>query len=574
MSRKAEFRSASREPISDALARARERFRQDVAAQLRIVADKAGLAAIVTVDQERVVLAFDEALRDGSLPRVIAAFNDDGDGEHDVDRLTLSVETAESRTTLLTLVWRDDPGLDERTALEYRLAELEARTDERVALSTRGLNAAADVRTGRYATGDVIRGLADDLKSAAAQASQALERSQGLVSIGRPLQALADEPDRGERFEDRGRHVSEAPPVGDNELQLANVSEFMISALLQAMQRDLAEAENHFVGPGVAASARGRFGRGMEWAMLGTAYGVEAQTNQIAVSSFLGSEAASWLYGLVGPVLIGGLASVSKSKVGKSAAYGLMMSWAMAMATITASERELLDRAQGFFPKQADVLRYEHAVGSARVRKEAADAELNRLNAPVKEPSALLADAKKRWQAEEMKRAAQREAELREKDRERARKMVIDAGVALNREELHLRNAMQNDPSRAWAWWTLFSIFAVINLAGPLAISRVLERWRAEHTEAEVSAKVGHQKKSMMASLRGSRSAQTAHAMLLIPTLLDRLKRDGVAPEVIARLDLGDISQKAAERFDRGINGTRVRRSLFGPRGPAEGPPG
>jgi hypothetical protein len=242
------------------------------------------------------------------------------------------------------------------------------------------------------------------------------------------------------------------------------------------------------------------------------------------------------------------------------------------MATITASEQGFLDRAQGFFPKQAGVLTKEHTVAAARVRKEAAEAELDRLNAPLKETSSLLADAKKRWQATEITREARHERELREKDRAQARQAAVMAGVALNDEELHLRRAMLNDPSRALAWWTLFAIFGVINLAGPLAISRVLERWRADHAEVEAGAKEGHRKKSAAALLRRSRSAQTAHAMLLIPALLDSLKRDGVGPEVLAGLDLSDISRKAAERFDRSINGKRARRSLFGPRGPAEGP--
>jgi len=60
--------------------------------------------------------------------------------------------------------------------------------------------------------------------------------------------------------------------------------------------------------------------------------------------------------------------------------------------------------------------------------------------------------------------------------------------------------------------------------------------------------------------------------MLLLPALLHDLHRDGVAPEVMAGLDLGEISQKAAERFDRGVNGARAARGLFGLRGPAEGP--
>lgn len=92
----------------------------------------------------------------------------------------------------------------------------------------------------------------------------------------------------------------------------------------------------------------------------------------------------------------------------------------------------------------------------------------------------------------------------------------------------------------------LFAIFGVINLAGPLAIARVLEQWRSDHTEAAASARDGHRKKSEAALLRGSRSAQKAHAMLLLPALLDGLKREGVAPKVIAGLDLGEISQKAA----------------------------
>ena len=60
--------------------------------------------------------------------------------------------------------------------------------------------------------------------------------------------------------------------------------------------------------------------------------------------------------------------------------------------------------------------------------------------------------------------------------------------------------------------------------------------------------------------------------MLLLPALLDELKRGGVASEVIARLDLGEISQKAAERFDRGVNRQWATRRLFGLRGPDEGP--
>lgn len=538
-----------------------------------MAAVKAGRAASVTLDGEHAVLELAATDPHGAPLQVIAAFNDDRDAKPGAsEQVSVRVETGEEQGALLTLAWRDDPDVDEGTALESRLAELEARTDERLPLEHRGLNASADVRSGRYAKGDVIRQLAGDLKRAVPHPPPAPKQSHALVAVERPRPVLARAPDRVERIEDNGRRAPEAPPAGDAETPRANVSELLISSLMRAMQHELAEAESHFVGPGVSASVRGRLGRVMEWAMLGTAYGVEAKTNQIAVASILGSGAASWLYGLVGPVLIGGLAALSKSKLGKGAAYGLLMSWALAMASITASDKSYLDRAQGYFPKEAVVLAHEQAGGAARVRKEAAEAEVKRLSAPVKGASELLADAKKRWQAAEIERAAKREAELREKARAQARQAATEAGLALNEEELRLQQVMLSDPSRAWAWGVLFAIFAVINLAGPLAITRVLEQWRADHGEAQAIARDAHRKKSAAALLRGSRSAQQAHAMLLLPALIDASKRDGVTPELIAGLDLVEISRNAAERFDRGVNGKRAVRRLFGLRGPAAGP--
>lgn len=155
---------------------------------------------------------------------------------------------------------------------------------------------------------------------------------------------------------------------------------------------------------------------------------------------------------------------------------------------------------------------------------------MKRLGAPLREASELLAEAENRWQAAEIRRAAERESALREKDRAKARQAAIDAGVLLNAEELSLRDALLNDHSRAFAWWTLFAIFGVINLAGPLAIARVLEQWRADHTHAEAIARDGHRTRSAAALLRGSRSAQKAHAMLLLPALLEDLKRGGGSP--------------------------------------------
>jgi hypothetical protein len=237
--------------------RARGRFRQDVAGQLQMVAEKAGLAATVTLDHERAVLEFDETRSDGALPRVIAAFDDNSAAASGCSEwMTLLADTGEERTALLSLGWRDDPALDEEARLQQRLAELETRTDERLPLESRGLNAQADERVGRYGRGDAIPLLAADLKRAAGRAQPAPpEQSHALVAIeGSPL-VLPRAPIRGEQSEDSRQS---APRAGDIEMQRANVSELLIATLMQAVQRDLAEAESHFVGPGVAASARER----------------------------------------------------------------------------------------------------------------------------------------------------------------------------------------------------------------------------------------------------------------------------------------------------------------------------
>ena len=194
------------------------------------------------------------------------------------------------------------------------------------------------------------------------------------------------------------------------------------------------------------------------------------------------------------------------------------------------------------------MLSYEQAVGATRLTKDAADAELKRLNAPVKETSALLADARRRWQAKEIARAAGEESAKREQDRKQARQTAIDAAVALSQHELRLREALQADPSRSWAWGSLFALIAIINLVAPLAISRVLEQWRADGPRERAGASEDHQKKTAAQLLRSSHPAQATHAMLRLTALLDDMHRNDVAPALFAGLDLAHISAHAARR--------------------------
>src|SRR5262245_47956869 len=166
--------------------RARGRFRQDVADQLQMAAGRAGLAATVTLEHDRAVLEVDAPVSDGSLARIVAAFRNEKDREPG-DAVTLFVEMGDERTTLLDLAWRDDPGLGEEAALQQRLAELKTRTDERLPLDRRGLNATADVRTGPYAKGEVARQLAGDLKRAAS-AAPGPSRALVVVEERRPVE--------------------------------------------------------------------------------------------------------------------------------------------------------------------------------------------------------------------------------------------------------------------------------------------------------------------------------------------------------------------------------------------------
>ena len=186
-------------------------------------------------------------------------------------------------------------------------------------------------------------------------------------------------------------------------MSTAAVSERLIAAVLQSMQEELREHEARFAGAGLTSSAKARVSDAMEWAMLGVAYGVEAKTNPAAMASIFKTAGASWLYGLVGPVLIGGLASLSRTKSEKGAALALMACWALAMATITASDKAYLDGAQEWFPKGAVVLAHEKALAAAKQDQAGAEQELARLDGkPGDGTAALIVDAKKRWQAKKL----------------------------------------------------------------------------------------------------------------------------------------------------------------------------
>jgi hypothetical protein len=557
--------SANSLETARAIERHRTAFREDVAEQLRFAAERAGLSSSVTASEAKIVLEIAGSGSDGDGLRVVASFNDAREGVPGwVDWLTLLAETAEGRTPLLTLAWREDEGLSGEENLRRCLAEWEARVDLDLPLERRGLNAKADVRTGRYGRGSVLGALLRDLQFASG-ATMGHEPHAVALRV-EPLTTLRRKSPSAEALpviEVSAEPVS--PPAQIlNPMSAAAVSERLIAAVLQSMQKELHDHEARFAGAGLTSSAKARVSDAIEWAMLGVAYGVEAKTNQAAMASIFKTAGASWLYGLVGPVLIGGLASLNRTKSEKGAALALMACWALAMATITASDKTYLDGAQEWFPKGAAVLAHEKALAAAKQDRDGAEKELARLDGkPEDGTAALIADAKKRWQAKELAALEERRKRDRETQRVAAAEQVKQAKDCVLSENFALRQAVDSDASRQWAWRSLFLIFGVINFAGPFAISRVLEKWRTDHGTAKKDAQDNHKFREAGAALRHNRATQKARAMLLLPAALSELVEEGIAAGVLARLDQVDVAEKAAERFDRSVNRQKYSRSVL-----------
>jgi hypothetical protein len=548
-----------------AIERHRAAFREDVTEQLRLAPERAGLSSSVTANEAKIILEIAANGPHGEGLRIVASFNDAREAMPGwVDWVTLSAETVEGRTPLLTLAWRDDEGLSGEENLRRRLLEWEARIDRDLPLDRRGLNAKADVRTGRYARGSVVGALVRDLQSAPGAAMG--HEPHAVALRAEPVTALRRESQstRALPVIEVGAEQVSLPARIVSPMSAAALSERLIAAVLQTMQKELAGHDARFAGAGVASSAKARISDAMELAMLGVAYGVEAKTNQAAMASIFKTAGASWLYGLVGPVLIGGLASLSRTKSEKGAALALMACWALAMATITASDKGYLDGAQEWFPKGAAVLAHEKALAAAKQDQDGAERELSRLDGkPEDGTAALILDAKKRWQARKLAEMEERRQKDRETQRVAAAEQVKQAKDRVLSEDFALRQAVESDASRQWAWRSLFLIFGVINFAGPFAIGRVLEKWRTDHGTAKKDARDDQKFREASAALRHNRATQKARAMLLLPAALSELMQEGISAGALQRLDQVDIAEKAAECFDRSVNRQKYGRSLL-----------
>jgi hypothetical protein len=520
-------------------------FREDITVQLR------GLGVgDVAVSPDRVVLELESA-GEGPL-RVVAGLNEDHVGRQEwADWVQLRIESEDLITPLLTLAWFDGG-----------VGSLEQRVNRDLPLDRRGLNAAADIREGRYGRGDVVNLLRADLEAvtghSAPRSSQALRRidpSRRAVAVVEAVTAPAPDNVVDAEFEvvAQSEAVRDVAP-GQRMPSLDELREMLIAETFEALQHELSSREAAVRGAGALSSVKANVLEALEWAMLGTAYAVDAVTSRTAIGTFLPGD-ASWLYGLVGPVLIGGIGSLARGNVDRIAAFGLMASWALFVGLVTASDETYLSGAQAWFPKGETVRVHEQALNLARLDQTSAEKEVARLEARMGlNVAGAIAGARRVWQAEQIERDAQ--AQRREVGQafENAKAGLKDAGGRVVREEAALSKAMLKDPSRREAWGALFAIFTIINFAGPYAISRVLGKWRSDHASAKADAEAGHHAREGAKLLRGSHGAQKARAMRLFAAAMEKLAKDGIAPDVLNQINGAEVAAVASERFDRSVN--------------------
>jgi hypothetical protein len=259
-------------------------------------------------------------------------------------------------------------------------------------------------------------------------------------------------------------------------------------------------------------------------------------------------------------VLVGGLSSLAKSKIDKGVALSLMASWAFAVGWVTASDKEYLDAAQAWFPKVEGVAAQREALNIARLDLDAAEKEEKRLESlPGGTVTGAIAEARRRWQAQELEKSAKAEKVEAAARLEAAKAKSKAARDRVVREEGKLERGLLKDRSRKQAWYALFAIFTVINFAGPYAIGRVIEKWRRDHGAAKASAQESHYAREEAKTLRESRPAQKARAMQLFGPAVEKLAGSGVAAELLNRIDGAEVSAAAAERLDRSVNPQKFR---------------
>ena len=484
------------------------------------------------------------------------------------ERLTLSLESSTGRAELLALSWNVPPEPDDPAGLLMR------RIAKSSPLPARGLNAPADSRVGRYAPGDAVQLLQQDVRAllnalpldltAAAPvrlASRALTRAAPpRPAIPLPTVELA--PIGTSEVQAFPR---EAPPAattaapqtraGDNAAAIIAAltadlppgfqdpaivfREFIrshaqadgtidpddLTAFTQDAMEQILALNEAYLQASSPATAFGVHAQGI-MLTLGVIFAAagEATTSAFGLGHILGTSLEMLPFILGSSVVFGGALlplTEDKPPAVRRAAFAAALAFGAATATFAALNPYLDDRVQPYLPGY-------HAIGTApdgitletklaqitaAYRTSLDDTKAARDT--VREAGSALLQARRaraHKDAEKERDATKGDAKAAEANRNALQAQMIATQKALD-------DARENHWSRRAAQGLLFALFSLVNGTGPVVINFYLSKRQAAHKHGTAEAQREHVITATTHNLKVSKKTQAAKARIILAAM-------------------------------------------------------
>ena len=531
--------------LKERLRAARAAFRHDIAEQLR------SLGGDVTGHGERLAVEFPGP--GGELLRVVAGFNEDRVGRAGWGEwLQLRIEAGERATVLRTLAWAVG---DDDTA---RLALFEKLTAEGLPAGERGLNAASDVREGRYPRGDIVRALRSELAGGAnlggeAASSRAVARAGTLpapVAAGTPAAADAGFVAVGapEAAEARLGAALEALPDEARQEALRQFLAYLdahdggggltaddVQALVAEGMRDLRDYyDAHLKGRSPLTDLMAR-GRGM--LLIGAlivAGGGEVMVSGFAFGEMIHADYWNWPLAFTSSVLFGGgLIALAPTDKQRQFWGRVGLGFALTVSGMSVMNKGLVD------PLQAKLGVFLEESGKTRDNAAALQAEFADLEQKLAGKTAAAEKAQAAYLGAKRDRPAAMQESGKAAEATQARRDA--ARLAAFAAQQKWETAKNSDPSRYAAMAMVFVLAATITGAGQWFIGNYLNSRIGVHEEALKGARVRRRMWRSAKRLTG-RAAQKDRAQTLMALMRaeywrqleqpGRLSRDAVRARV------------------------------------------